>query len=188
MLHNLLFLLMTLLVSVHSTFTTKIDSIPRTKTKLKRTPSVCACQQGTKRHPPQQPPPPPESQHRQRSSRQTQSKHHKKNCMEPGKASHCEPDGMPPGVNLCKTAKVQLSGCNPKPELGLCHGSRATVIDIVFAPGQSPNNNDLPLCVLVDFPQCCGPVFEPQDTLPMFVPIAPIKIIFHIPMRRTDEH
>ena len=98
----------------------------------------------------------------------------KRNGMEPGNAAHYEPDRMPPRVNICKTAKVQLTGYNPRPEWGLYHGSRGTVIDIVFAFGESPNNNDLPIYVLVDFPQCCGPVFDIQN--PTYVPIAPVKM------------
>lgn len=98
----------------------------------------------------------------------------KRNGMEPGNAAHYEPDRMPPRVNLCKTAKVQLTGYNPRPEWGLYHGSRGTVIDIVFALGESPNNNDLPLYVLVDFPQYCGPAFDIQH--PTFVPIASVKM------------
>jgi hypothetical protein len=98
----------------------------------------------------------------------------KRNGMEPGNSAHYEPDRVPPRVNLCKTAKVQLTGCNPRPEWGLYHGSRGTVIDIVFAAGESPNNNDLPLYVLVDFPQYCGPVFDPQNRT--YVPIAPVKM------------
>jgi hypothetical protein len=98
----------------------------------------------------------------------------KRNGMEPGNAAHYEPDRMPPRVNLCKTAKVQLTGYNPRPEWGLYHGSRGTVIDIVFALGESPNNNDLPLYVLVDFPQYCGPAFDIQH--PTFVPVASVKM------------
>jgi hypothetical protein len=96
----------------------------------------------------------------------------KKNGMEPGIASHYDSDRTPPRVNLCKTAKVQLTGCNPRPAWGLYHGSRGTVIDIVFAENQSPNNNDLPLYVLVDFPQYCGPAFDSQ--YPTYIPVAPI--------------
>ena len=96
------------------------------------------------------------------------------NGMEPGNASHYDPDRMPPRVNLCKTAKVQLTGYNPRPEWGLYHGSRGSVIDIVFAYNHSPNNNDLPLYVLVNFPQYCGPVFDPQN--PTYIPIPPIKM------------
>jgi hypothetical protein len=98
----------------------------------------------------------------------------KRNGMAPGNASHYEPDRIPPRVNLCKTAKVQLTGYNPRPEWGLYHGSRGTVIDLVFAIGESPNNNDLPLYVLVDFPQYCGPAFDEQ--FPTYVPIASVNM------------
>jgi hypothetical protein len=69
----------------------------------------------------------------------------KQNGMEPGNAARCEPDRVPPRANLCKTAEVQLTGHGPRPEWGLCHGSRGAVIDLVFAVGESPNNNGLPL-------------------------------------------
>jgi hypothetical protein len=98
----------------------------------------------------------------------------KRNGMEPGNAAHYDPDRLPPRVNLCKSAKVQLTGYNPRPEWGLYHGSRGTVIDIIFATGESPNNNDLPLYVLVDFPQYCGPLFDPQN--PTIIPIAPVTL------------
>jgi hypothetical protein len=98
----------------------------------------------------------------------------KLNGMEPGKASHYEPDRTPPRVNLCKTSKVQLTGCNPMPEWGLYHGSRGTIIDIIFEQDESPNNQDLPLYVLVDFPQYSGPAFDQQ--YPTYVPIAPITM------------
>jgi hypothetical protein len=96
------------------------------------------------------------------------------NGMEPGNASHYDSDRTPPRVNICKTAQVQLTGFNPKPEWGLYHGTRGTVIDIVFMPDQSPNNNDLPQYILVDFPQYRGPAFDTQH--PTYVPIAPIKV------------
>jgi hypothetical protein len=55
------------------------------------------------------------------------------------------------------------------------HRSKGTIIDISsFAPDQSPNNNHLPLYVLVDFPQYCGPAFDPQ--YPTYIPIAPITM------------
>jgi hypothetical protein len=98
----------------------------------------------------------------------------KRKGMEPGNAAHCEPDCVPPRANLCKTAKGQLTGCNPRPEWGLCHGSRGAVIDLVFAVGESPNNNDLPRYVLVDFPHHCGPAFDEQH--PAYVPIASVKM------------
>jgi hypothetical protein len=94
--------------------------------------------------------------------------------MEPGNAAHYEPDRVPPRANLCKTAKVQLTGCDPRPEWGLHHGSRGAVIDLVFAVGESPNNNDLPLCVLVDFPQHCGPAFD--EKYPTYAPVASVKM------------
>jgi hypothetical protein len=94
--------------------------------------------------------------------------------MEPSIASHYKPDCLPPRVNLCKTANVQLTGCSPIPSWGLYHRSKDTVIDIIFAPDQSPNNNNLPLYVLVDFPQYCGPAFDPQ--YPTYICIAPITM------------
>ena len=96
------------------------------------------------------------------------------NGMEPGNSSHYDSDRTPPRVNLCKTAKVQLTGYNPRPEWGLYHGSRGTIIDMIFFNNQSPNNNDLPLYVIVDFPQYRGPPFDPR--YPTYIPIAPIKI------------
>ena len=45
--------------------------------------------------------------------------------------------------------------------------------DIIFGKGKSPNTNDMPEYVLVDFPQYKGPVFMKDH--PTYVPIVPIK-------------
>ena len=74
---------------------------------------------------------------------------------------------------FCRNAKVHLYGKNIKPEWGLFNGAQGVVKDIVFASGHSPNTNDQPIYVLVDFPQYKGPSFLVDH--PTFVPIVPMQ-------------
>ncbi|HEY9302430.1 MAG TPA: hypothetical protein VIQ31_39920, partial [Phormidium sp.] len=68
---------------------------------------------------------------------------------------------------------VQLTGTNLCPKWGLFHGARGKVLAIVYHPEHSPPD-DLPMYVLVDIPQYCGPPFI--QSAPTVVPIAPITI------------
>ena len=66
-------------------------------------------------------------------------------------------------------ARVSLVGVNIKPEWGLYHGSIGTVIDIMYTNSKGPHHDGtahekLPLFVLVDFPQYCGPNLYADDT------------------------
>ena len=86
---------------------------------------------------------------------------------------HYENERTPALVNIAQNSKVQLTGTNLCPKWGLYHGARGKVLDIVYHPSHSPPE-DLPLYVLVDFPQYCGPAFIKAH--PTVVPIAPIKV------------
>ena len=86
---------------------------------------------------------------------------------------HYDNERTPPITYLAQNAQVQLTGTNPCPKWGLYHGARGKVLDIVYHPDSHPPN-DLPLYVLVDMPQYCGPSFIPSA--PTVVPIAPIKV------------
>ena len=46
---------------------------------------------------------------------------------------------------------------------GLHSGACRTVDEIVFKKGENPNNGDLPLYVVVDFPLYCGPVWDTKN-------------------------
>ena len=61
---------------------------------------------------------------------------------------------------LCVGSKVALENKNFCPEWGLHNGAVGTVQEVVFAPGHNPNNGDLPLYVIVEFLQYCGPVWD----------------------------
>jgi hypothetical protein len=73
---------------------------------------------------------------------------------------------------ICRNAKVHLYGKNVKPEWGLFNGVQGVVKDIVYKKNESPNANDFPLYVLVDFPQYKGPPCLKK--YPTYVPIVPI--------------
>jgi hypothetical protein len=86
-----------------------------------------------------------------------------------GNMQHYDNDRYPNQVLICKSAKVSLSGFNPNPAMGLYHGSLGVVRDIVFWEGESPNTDDHPCYVLVDFHHYCGP--ELIESMPTTVPI-----------------
>ena len=86
---------------------------------------------------------------------------------------HYDNERTPAMINITRNCHVQLTGTNLCPKWGLYHGARGKVIDIVYHPSQSPPE-DLPLYVLLDIPQYCGPPFI--ETAPTVVPIAPIKV------------
>jgi len=86
---------------------------------------------------------------------------------------HFDNERTPPVVYLARNAQVQLTGINLCPKWGLYHGARGKVLDIVYHPEQFPPD-DLPLYVLLDIPEYCGPSFIPNA--PNVVPIAPITV------------
>ena len=70
-------------------------------------------------------------------------------------------EGNIPISNLiCCYAMVSLAGRNFIPTNGLHNGAVGVVLDIVFRDGDNPNDGDLPLYILVNFPQYNG---EPWD-------------------------
>ena len=83
--------------------------------------------------------------------------------------SHYDTDRQPPKVLLCVGARVCLTGVNLNPLIGLYHGSMGIVRDIVYDDPKSPNTDDLPSYVLVEFVQYCGENFIPG--LPRYVPV-----------------
>ena len=83
--------------------------------------------------------------------------------------SHFDDERTPMAVLLALGARVQITGVNYEPTWGLYHGAIGGVVDIVFAEGESPNTKDLPLYVLVDFPQYRGPELVPDK--PTLVPV-----------------
>jgi len=81
---------------------------------------------------------------------------------------------IPTVVNICRGAKVQLTGKNFEPDWGLYNGSIGTVIEIVFKENEHPLEGFQPEYVIVDFPQYCGPSWmESQKT---WVPIPAVEM------------
>ena len=76
-------------------------------------------------------------------------------------------------ISIARHSQVQITGTNLCPKWGLYHGVRGKVLDIVYDPEHSPPDN-LPLYVLLDIPQYCGPPFI--EAFPTVVPIAPVKV------------
>ena len=69
---------------------------------------------------------------------------------------------------------VCVTGSNICPGLGLFNGSIGKVLDIVYAAGQSPNHNDLPLYVLVSFSLYLGkPFLSDRERV---VPVVPVTV------------
>ncbi len=96
-----------------------------------------------------------------------------KDNMRARNMGHYDNERTPAMINIACNCQVQLTGTNLCPKWGLYHGARGKVLDIVYNPSHSPPE-DLPLYVLVDFPQYCGPAFIEEH--PTVVPIAPIKV------------
>ena len=86
---------------------------------------------------------------------------------------HYDNDRTPAMINIARNAQVQITGTNLCPKWGLYHGARGKVLDIVYLPDQFPPDH-LPLYVLLDIPQYCGPTFI--EGAPTVIPIAPIKV------------
>ena len=64
---------------------------------------------------------------------------------------------------ICIGAKVAIDSRNFCPMFGLHSGACGTVDEIVFKKGENPNNGDLPLYVVVDFPLYCGPAWDTKN-------------------------
>lgn len=78
-----------------------------------------------------------------------------------GKSFNKHFDGDPPEASiLCRGAKVALEGRNFCPMWGLHNGACGSLEEIVFASGHNPNDGDLPMYAVVNFPQYCGPIWD----------------------------
>jgi hypothetical protein len=89
---------------------------------------------------------------------------------------HYDNDRTPSSTLLCNGCLVQLTGWNACPEWGLYHGSIGKIIDIIFHENETPNNNDLPQYIIVNFPQYKGPIFDKNN--PKYVPITTRETTF----------
>ena len=67
---------------------------------------------------------------------------------------------LPEASIICKGARVAIENRNFNPQWGLHNGACGVVDEIVFQKGMSPNNGNMPLYVVVDFPMYCGPIWD----------------------------
>lgn len=78
-----------------------------------------------------------------------------------GNSSHFGNSKKPPEASIiCRGAKVALEGRNFNPLWGLHNGACGVVEEIVFAEDSNPNQGNLPMYVVVNFPLYCGPVWD----------------------------
>jgi PIF1-like helicase len=89
--------------------------------------------------------------------------------------SHYDADRTPKQVLISVEARVSLNGWNIAAKEGLFHGSVGIVRDIVFKTGESPNLNDLPAYVMVEFPLYIGKPF--MSDLKQCIPIVPFTVL-----------
>ena len=57
-------------------------------------------------------------------------------------------------------------------DVGLCNGASGKIVDFIYNHGHSPP--DLPIAVIVQFDDYCGPQFI--DSMPNCVPICPVRV------------
>ena len=82
--------------------------------------------------------------------------------------------GLEPVVFMATGAKVMLTS-NLWQQVGLCNGTAGIIDSLLYAEGQKPPN--LPIAVLVNFPDYAGPPFLINK--PKCVPIPPVVFEWH---------
>ena len=91
-------------------------------------------------------------------------------------------NAIPQITCFSRGCKVSIKGRNFSPLLGLYNGAIGTVHEIVYREGESPNTNNLPLYVAVDFPGYLGRLHEYgchiwDKTNPTIIPVPTVKTI-----------
>ena len=79
-----------------------------------------------------------------------------------------------PMLNICRGAKVQITGKNFEPDWGLFNGAMGKVIEIVYEKDASPLDGTFPEFIIMDIPTYRGPTWIPDK--PTWVPIPPIEV------------
>jgi len=79
-----------------------------------------------------------------------------------GKAisKHFRAQRTPETAIFCIDSTVAIDGRNFCPERGLYNGSLGYAREIVFETGKDPNNGDLPLYTVIEFPGYTGPTWD----------------------------
>ena len=88
------------------------------------------------------------------------------------KSSADKAGGLVRLLYVAKQAKVMLT-CNIIVKFGLYNGSVGTVIDVIYPPNKSPQDNSFPKVIMVDFPKYTGPPF--MQNFKTLVPIVPVE-------------
>jgi hypothetical protein len=79
-----------------------------------------------------------------------------------------------PVLNICRGARVQITGKNFEPDWGLFNGAVGNIIEIVFEKNTTPLDGACPEYVIVDIPTYRGPPWMPDK--PTWDPIPPIEM------------
>jgi ABC-type cobalamin/Fe3+-siderophores transport system ATPase subunit len=79
-----------------------------------------------------------------------------------------------PVLNICRGAKVQITGKNFEPDWGLFNGAVGKVVEIVYKENTSPLDTTFPQFIIVDIPSYRGPAWIQSH--PTWVPIPPIEL------------
>jgi ABC-type cobalamin/Fe3+-siderophores transport system ATPase subunit len=79
-----------------------------------------------------------------------------------------------PILNICRQARVQITGKNFEPDWGLFNGAMGKIIEIVYKEKASPLDGDFPEYIIVDIPTYRGPAWIKNK--PTWVPIPPIEM------------
>jgi hypothetical protein len=86
----------------------------------------------------------------------------------------CKESDIDPILNICRGAKVQITGKNFVPDWGLFNGAVGKVIEIAYEHDTSQLDGSFPKFIIVDIPTYIGPTWIKDQ--PTWVPIPPIEI------------
>ena len=101
----------------------------------------------------------------------------KSNGLWNGNSKHYDKDSIPSRQIFCKGAKVAITNKNFQPNWGLYNGALGTVKGIKFKKNENPQDGHLPLYIVVDFPNYCGPswIIEKPTLVPIPIVTAPCE-------------
>ena len=103
-------------------------------------------------------------------------------CVAAASTKSDDAGGLDSVIFMAKGAKVMLTS-NLWQQVGLCNGTRGTISDLLYAQGHKPPN--LPIAILVNFPDYSGPPFI--VTRPKCIRIPPIVREWHNGLRTLSR-